>query len=158
MIAKENGKADILKWLKRKISWQKVGDLDLTDLKIRLPLYYEPVKQQDGSKKMQVVAWCPYAKIVMEDIILSKDTIHSIELVEGAKPVRDMPWAKDGLTWKVNVYDIDLTLSNDLVVEPTRMPATLRIVASASCTDIFSYMGIKTDFPIADGPIASRFE
>lgn len=109
-------------------------------------------------QKMQVVAWCPYAKIVMEDIILSKDTIHSIELVEGAKPVRDMPWAKDGLTWKVNVYDIDLTLSNDLVVEPTRMPATLRIVASASCTDIFSYMGIKTDFPIADGPIASRFE
>ena len=158
MIAKENGKADIFKWLKRKISWQKVGDLYLKDLKIGLPLYYEQIKQPDGSKKMQVVAWCEYANIKMKDIVLSKDTIHSITLVEGTKPVRDMPWAKDGLTWKVNVYDIELTVANNLVETPTVMSATLRIVANARCPEIFSYMGIKADCPKANGPVASRFE
>lgn len=55
MVAKENGKADILKWLKRKFLWQKVGELYWEekdkDFEVGLPLYCEAVKQADGSKK-----------------------------------------------------------------------------------------------------------
>lgn len=162
MVAKENGKADILKWLKRKFLWQKVGELYWEekdkDFEVGLPLYCEAVKQADGSKKMQVVAWCEYINVKMEDILLSKDTVHSVKLVEAAKPVRDMPWAKDGYIWKVNVYDIQITISNDLFKKPTIVSATLRLIANETCQKVFSYMGIKADCPKAEGPIISRPE
>ena len=158
MIAKENGKADVLKWLKRKFLWQRIGELYLNDFKVGFPLYYEPIKQADGTKKMQVVAWCEPVNITLKDIVLSNETIRSVELVEAAKPMSNMLWTKNDLIWKVNVYNIKLMVASDLVDKPTLMSATLRIAADARCQRIFSYMGIQTDCPIADGPVAYRFE
>lgn len=159
MIAKENGKPDLLKQLKRKINWQKVGELYLKDEKIGFPLYYELAKQPDGTKKMQVVAWCDDPKFKMRDIVLSKDTIHSIELVEIGKKVRDMPWHKDGLTWKVNVYKIEVSIDNELLATagPTVMSAVLRIVPTVG-VKVFSYMGIEVECPQVDGLVASSLK
>ena len=159
MIAKENGKADRLKQLKRKINWQKTGELYLEDVKIGFPLYCESVKQTDGTKKMQVVAWCDHPKIKMRDIVLSKDTIHSIELIETGKKARDMPWHKDGLTWKVNVYKMEVSIDNELLATagPTIMSAVLRIVPTVG-VKVFSYMGIDVECPQVDGLVASSLK
>ena len=168
MVQKENGKIDFFKWLKRTLRGQRVGDIRFGDVPdaILLPLFYETVKQKDGSKKKRVVAWCTYFNVSMKDIELSKDTIRSIELVEEACRVekRDMYWQRRSslwlnYIWTVHVYKIRIKIDNPLIAQngPAVMTATMRIVPIFG-KELFSYMGIDAECPQVEGYVVNRVE